>query len=106
MAQASEEMSLARPLASKVAYEQKLWAGIGVCPLSGVRSGVTVGGEDAVEVVAEYGVGRLGRPLVDEDAGAHGRGHGEQPDGLGACVGAGIGQAGCLGSFDEAGEIE
>lgn len=41
----------------EVAYEQKLWTGIGICPWSGVRGGVAAGGEDAVEVVAEYGDG-------------------------------------------------
>lgn len=45
-----------------IAYDEELqrttlWTGLGVCPLSAVRGGLAAGGEDAVEVVAEYGDG-------------------------------------------------
>lgn len=57
LAQAAESVPGPAVLRAQVAYEQKLWTGIGVCPLPGVRGGVAAGGEDAVEVVAEYGDG-------------------------------------------------
>ncbi|MCX5613211.1 hypothetical protein OHB39_37660, partial [Streptomyces sp. NBC_00047] len=55
LAQAAESVPGPGVLAGGLALEQKLWTGMGVCPLSGVRGGVAAGGEDAVEVVAEYG---------------------------------------------------
>ncbi|MEV0992783.1 hypothetical protein [Streptomyces sp. NPDC049949] len=58
LAQAAESVPGPAELWAQVTYEQKLWTGIGVCPLPGVRGGVAAaGGEDAVEVVAEYGDG-------------------------------------------------
>lgn len=57
LAQAAEAVPGPAALRAGVAYEQKLWTGMGACPLSGVRGGVAAGGEDAVEVVAEYGDG-------------------------------------------------
>lgn len=45
------------PESSGWMLEPKLWTGVGVCLLSGARGGAAAGGEDAVEVVAEYGDG-------------------------------------------------